>query len=179
MPPAPQGSSQNLTTSGALAAIGGIAALIGFFAVPFYTVSFSYLGSSQSQSVKGTDFTKNSSTATSTSSVSYPYLWIVVVAAVIALCVGAYMAFGMKGALPSKARSAATSLIGLGAISVAILFYVFVNFNSKVHDAFANAGVSGSTAGLSYGFAAGFWICVIGMLAAIIGGGMAVSKSKS
>lgn len=173
--------AKNLVAGGVVAALGGAAALIGFFAVPFYTVSASYLGQSQSSTAKGTDFTKSGSTTTG-SNVSYPYLWIVVVAAIIALGVGLYIAFGMKNSPAARARSSAMSLIGLGIVSIGILFYVFSDANSKIKSALANAGLNslaGSGVNLSYGFSAGFWLCVVGMVAAVVGGIMVVTQAKS
>ena len=181
-PPAPQAASQNHTAAGALGALGGIAALLGFFALPFYAVSVSYLGASQSESLKGTDFAKSTSSTTGTTASSgggYPSLWIVVVAALVAIGIGAYLAFGMKGAAAARARSMAISLIVLGVVGAIELFYVFSDANSKINDAMKASGFTGSTPGLSFGFAAGFWICVLGMLAAIGGGVLMLRRAKS
>lgn len=177
-PPSAPRSSGNVTAGGALAAIGGIGALIGFFAIPFYTISYSALGASDSQSVKGIDFTKSGQSSAG-GNVNYPTLWVVVAAAVVAICVGAYLAFGSKNAAGSSIRGAGTSLVGLGLVGAGILFYVFTSFNSKVHDALSSLSANGSTAGLSYGFSAGFWICVVGMVAALIGGIIAISNARN
>jgi hypothetical protein len=174
-PPPARRSSGNVTAGGALAALGGIGALIGFFAIPFYTISYAALGASESQSVKGIDFTKSGQSSAG-GNVNYPILWVVVAAAVVAFCVGAYLAFGSKSSAGSAIRGAGTSLVGLGLVSAGILLYVLTNFNSKVHDELTTLGATG-TAGLSYGFAAGFWICVVGMVAALIGGIIAISSA--
>jgi hypothetical protein len=171
-------SSGNLAAGGALAALGGIGALIGFFAIPFYTISYSALGASESQSVKGIDFTKTGQSSAA-GNVNYPTLWVVVAAAVVAICIGAYLTFGARNAAGSAIRGAGTSLVGLGLVSTGILFYVFTNFNSKVHDALNSLSAGGSTAGLSYGFSAGFWLCVVGMVAALIGGIIAISNARN
>ncbi|MGH2484901.1 MAG: hypothetical protein ACRDHE_02710 [Ktedonobacterales bacterium] len=179
-PPPPMGTrtaSGNAIAGGALAALGGIGALIGFFALPFYTLSYSGLGASQSVTAKATDFTKTGQSSAA-GNVSYPTLWIVVAAAVVGVCVGAYLAFGAKNAAGSAIRGAGTSLVGLGLVGAGILFYVFTNFNSKLHDELIATGTAG-TPGFSYGFSAGFWICVVGMVAALIGGIIAIASARN
>lgn len=173
-PPAPPAASQNLVAAGATAALGGAAALIGFFLLPFYTIS----AGGNTLTAKGTDFTKDGHTLTG-SSVNYQELWVVVAAAVAIVVLGAYLAYGIKTSGRGQVRNIGSALIAMGLIAVGILVFVYVDYSKKVQDVFNALGPSSATSGIAHGFGIGFWLSIAGMALAVIGGAIAMSKAKN
>lgn len=145
-------------------AIGGIAAVIGFVALPYYTVSASTGGVSRSLNASAHLFTKSKSSGGE----GYTQLWGVLAMAILLIVLGAALA------LRAQARSIAVTAIAVSLVGLSILIQVLVAFNDLV-----NKETGGrSFPGVSYAWGIGFWLDVAGMAVAIIGAVIAMSRAK-
>lgn len=172
-PPMVAATTRNPLVAGLIASLAGTSALIGFFLLPFYSIS----GGGNTLSVKAPTFTKDGYTVTG-ASVKYVELWVVVGAAIAIIAVGAIVAFGLKTASRGKVRGVGLALIGLGLVAAGILLYVDSDYTSKVSAALNTIGPASAFSGVSHGFAMGFWVCLLGCLVAAGAGVATVVRAK-
>jgi hypothetical protein len=179
----PQPSSQSSTTSsnslpGLLAALGGVAALIAFFALTYwgYTVSASgsSLGSlSGSATFKAVDFARDSTNAglSNSSNISFILLWIVPVAGAIGLLIGGLRLLGQR----IGGGAAAPLLLIAGIAGAGALAWNALYINSQTSG--GNSSINGVN--FSIGFGIGLWIALAGAVLVALGGLLSLGGNSS
>lgn len=172
-PPLATQTSRNNVLAGAFAVLGGLGAVIGFVALPYYSISGSDAsGNAAAYHVSAHAFTH--STITDSAYSGYPELWGVLGGAALIVLIGAALAMASQSGSGSQGRSLAIALLAVGVIDIGILFRVFFDFNHKISQ--YTGGVS--PAGVTYGFDFGFWLTAAGLILAIIGGGIALTRTN-
>jgi hypothetical protein len=102
-----------------------------------------------------------------------PLIWASLVISIVACIIA--LIFTIRPV--SRAVGGAVSLIILGLIGAGIFLYLIITIAGFISDV-SSAFVGGTTNGFSYiGF--GAWLCVIGMLVAVIGGIVAITNRPS
>lgn len=96
-----------------IAGVGGLVALLSFFAFSYYDVF--------GASVSGSDFAGSG---------KYTGLWLMVLGALAAVVISGLLAFGSTAVPQLNVRNGAKWLIGCGAVGVLMLVIVFVHFNA-------------------------------------------------
>ncbi len=166
-------TTQSKSTGFIIALIGGVVALIAFFAMPFVT-AFNYLSATAPQLISLATQYSSSSYSTSSNGQAVVILWLAPVLAGVAALLAA-LQFRSTAQASSK-RAAGGWLLALGILGALFYLGILLYINSL----FYNSSSSSYNGPSVFSFlGAGFWIYVISMVGVIVGGAMGLSATKS
>ena len=172
-------TSQSSTTlshrlPGLLAALGGLAALIAFFALIYWGDTGTYWESSPpfsfSHSYTALDLAKGGSDValSDSSSITFTLLWLVPVAGAIGLLLGSARGLGQR---IGGAAAAPLLLIG-GLVGAGVLVANALYIHSQTSGTF-NGGVS-----VSFSFGIGLWLALAGAVLVALGGLLSLRRNN-
>jgi hypothetical protein len=153
-------ASSGTTVPALLAAVGGVAALIAFFALAYWGIS----GGSASVTFTAREFAQASTNSGINQNVTFTLLWLVPICGAVGVLLGGARGLGQSVGAGSGGR---LLLLIAGVVGVVVLVINALYINSQNSTSTAAAA---ARAGISYGFGLGFWLALIGLAVVAIGG---------
>lgn len=143
-----------------IAIASSLLALIAFFFVPYFSVSF-FSATAEQLASAGTQYGASFS--------SLQFLWLEPVIALAILGLSGWQLYQSSRALNSTARGAAIALISIAGLALLILFGRYI-YDLQPITGSNFLGGSFSTPGIGSYYSSGFWVYIVSMIGVVTGG---------